>query len=152
MSCVMTQMCFLFSFPIVSLKLATPQCSCHLAADIKYVEAQATTFICAAYGKSTKCCTSIIECRVKVWRSKTGKSGASLVNLYFFLPTTAAFMKNVHMCHLQVTTWKAALLESPPAMDPTKYGWEVDNQGILLPPTVPHDTLSAPPDILTYYG
>ena len=30
----------------------------------------------------------------------------------------------------------------------TKYGWEVDHQGILLPRTLPPDTVSAPPDIL----
>ena len=122
-----------------------------VATDIKSVEAQATAFICAAYGKSTQYCTSMTECRVKVWRSKTGRIGASSVKLCSLPPTTAAFIQNVHRCHLQVATWKAALLESPPAMDPTKYGWEVDHQGILLPRTVPPDTLSAPPDILTYY-
>ena len=37
-----------------------------VAADIKSVEAQATASICAAYGKSTNYCTSMIECKVKV--------------------------------------------------------------------------------------
>ena len=36
-----------------------------------------------------------------------------------------AFTENVHiLCHLQVAIWKAALLESPPEIDSTKYGWE----------------------------
>ncbi len=44
--------------------------------------------------------------------------------------------------------WKAAVLESPPEMDSTKYGWELDHLGILVPRTVPSGSLSAPPDIL----
>ena len=51
-------------------------------------------------------------------------------------------------CHLQVAIWKSALQESPPDMDPTKYGWELDHQGILMPRTVPPGTLSAPVEIL----
>ena len=43
--------------------------------------------------------------------------------------------------------WKAALLESPPEMDSTKYGWELDHLGFIVPQTVPSGTLSAPPDI-----
>ena len=38
--------------------------------DMKSVQAQATKFICASYGKVTEPCTSITECRVKMWRSK----------------------------------------------------------------------------------
>ena len=83
----------------------------------------------------------------QMWRSKTGKSGASSLLLCSIPPTTEAFTENVHRCHLQVAIWKAALLESP-EMDSTKYGWELDNIGILVPRTVPSYTLSAPPDIL----
>ena len=46
-------------------------------------------------------------------------------------------------CHME-----AVLLQSPPQMDLTKYGWKVDHQGILLSWTVPPDTLPAPPDML----
>ena len=88
------------------------------------------------------------ECRVKLWRLKTGKSGASSVKLSSLPPTTDAFTENVHRCHLQVASWKAALLELPPDMDPTGYGWECDHQGILLPRTVPRGTLSSPSHIL----
>ena len=80
--------------------------------------------------------------------SLTGKSGASSVKLCSSPPTTEAFTENVHECHLQVAIWKAAHVESPPEMDSTKYGWELDHLGNLVPRTVPFGTLSAPPDIL----
>ena len=66
-------------------------------------------------------------------------------------PTSEAFTENVHICHIQVAIWKAALIESPPEMDSTKYGWELDHLESLdnpVPRTVPSGTLSAPPDIL----
>ena len=36
-------------------------------AEIKYVEAQATKFMCAAYGKVAESCNSMTECRVNMW-------------------------------------------------------------------------------------
>ena len=42
-------------------------------ADIALVEAQATEFMCAVYGKVTESCASMTECRVKLWRSKQAK-------------------------------------------------------------------------------
>ena len=57
-------------------------------------------------------------------------------------------MGNIHRCHLQVEIWKAALEKSPPEMNPTNYGWELDHQGILHPRTVQPGTLSAPTEIL----
>ena len=119
-------------------------------AEIKSFEAQATKFMCTAYGKVAKSCNSMTECRVKMWRSKTGKSGASSVKLCSIPPTTEAFTENVHRCHLQVAVWKAALLEAPPDMDSTKYGWELDHLGILVPRTVPSGTLFAPPDVFKF--
>ena len=116
-------------------------------AEIEYVEAQATKCMCTAYGKVAESCNSMTECRVKMWRSKTGKRGASSVKLCSIPPTNEAFAENVHRCHLQVAIWKAALLESP-ELDSTKYCWELDHIGILVPRTVHSGTLSAPPDIL----
>ena len=84
------------------------------------------------------------ECRVNRRRSITGTSDASIP----LTITSESFTENVHICHLQVAIWRAAPLESPPEMDSTKYGWELDHQGILVPRTVPSGTLSAPPDIL----
>ena len=89
-------------------------------AEIKSVVAQASKFMCTAYVKVAESCSSMTECRVKMWRSKSEKSGASSVKLCSIPPTTEAFTENVHGCHLQVAIWKAALLESPPDMDSTK--------------------------------
>ena len=60
-------------------------------AEIKSVEAHATKFTCASYGKVAESCNSMTQCRVKMWRSKTGKSGASSVKLCSIPPTTEAF-------------------------------------------------------------
>ena len=103
--------------------------------------------MCAAYGKVAESCNSMTDYRVKMWRSETGKSGASSVKLCSIPPTTEAFTENVYICHLQVAIWKAALLESPPEMDATRYGWELDHLhllDVLVPRTVPSGTLSAP--------
>ena len=48
---------------------------------MKSVQAQATKFICAAYGKVAEPYPSMTECRVKTWRSKTVKGGATSVKL-----------------------------------------------------------------------
>ncbi|MPC60869.1 hypothetical protein E2C01_054929 [Portunus trituberculatus] len=77
----------------------------NVQADMKSVEAQATSFTCAAYGKAAESCKSMTECRVKMWHSKTGKNGASSVKLCSLPPTTDAFIENVHRCHLQVAIW-----------------------------------------------
>ena len=60
-------------------------------AEIKSVEAHATKFTCASYGKVAESCNSMTQCRVKMWRSKTGKSGASSMKLCSIPPTTEAF-------------------------------------------------------------
>ena len=73
-------------------------------ADMKSVQAQATKFICAGYGKVAELCTSITECRVKTWRLKTGNSGASSVKLCSLPPTNDAFVENINKCHVQVAT------------------------------------------------
>ena len=57
-------------------------------AEIKSIEAQATKFMCTAYGKVAESCNSMTGCRVKMWRSKTGQSGASSVKLCSIPPTT----------------------------------------------------------------
>ena len=64
-------------------------------AEITSVEAHATKIMCAAYGRVAESCNSMIECRVTMWRSKTGKSGASSVKLCSIPPTTEAFTENV---------------------------------------------------------
>ena len=49
--------------------------------DMKSMQAQAAKFMCAAYGKVAEPCTSMTECRVNMWRSKTGKRGTSSIKL-----------------------------------------------------------------------
>ncbi len=117
-------------------------------ADINSFIAQATHFVCAAYGKTVESCTSMTDCRVKLWRLKTARNGATSVKLCSLPPTSDAFRENVLRCHMQVAIWKSALEESPPKMDPIKYGWELDHQGILLPRPLPADATFAPADIL----
>ena len=75
-------------------------CIGYVHAEIKSVEAQASKFMCTGYGKVAESCSSMTECRFKMWRSKTGKSGASSVKLCSIPPTTEAFTENVHRCHL----------------------------------------------------
>ena len=65
-------------------------------ADMKSVQAQATKFMCATYGKVAEPCTYMTKCRVNMWRSKTGKSGTSSVKLCLLLPTNDAFVKNIN--------------------------------------------------------
>ena len=65
-----------------------------VAPDIKSGEAQATAFICAHMASQHSNCTSMTECRVKLWRFKTGRSGASSVKLCSLPPTIAAFIQN----------------------------------------------------------
>ena len=89
--------------------------------------------MCAVYGKIAESYNSMTEYRAKMWRSETGKSGASSVKLCSIPPTTEAFTENVHICHLQVAIWKAAILESPPEMDATRYGWKLDHLDVLVP-------------------
>ena len=72
-------------------------------AEIKSVEAQGTKFMCTAYGKVAESSNSMTECRVKMWRSKTGKSGASSEKLCSIPPTTEAFTE---MCPDATFKWQ----------------------------------------------
>ena len=111
---------------------------------MKSVIAQATRFICCAYGQSVARCASMSECGVKLWHLKTGKSGTKSTQLKTLPLTSGAFIEHVHRAHLQVAIWKSALQDSPPNLDPTEYGWENDHQGILIPRIASQGTLYAP--------
>ena len=115
---------------------------------MEVVLSQATKFMCAVYGKVAEACASMTECRVLMWKQKTGKSGASSPKLCSLPPTSEAFLENVRRCHLQVAIWRSALEVSPPQMDPCKFGWELDQQGVLIPCTVSAGTNLAPPFVL----
>ena len=116
--------------------------------DMEVVIAQATKFICSAYGQTVAACDSMTECRVKLWHLKTGKSGTKSIKLKALPPTSSAFIEHVNRAHMQVAIWKSALQDCPPGLDPTEYGWEIDHQGTLIPRIAQQGTLFAPPYIL----
>ena len=80
-------------------------------ADMKSVQAHIISYV-GHMAKVAEPCTSMTECRVNMWRSKTRKSGASSVKFCSLTSTNAAFVENINRSHLLVATWKAALLES----------------------------------------
>ena len=108
---------------------------------MELVIAQATKFICSAYGQTIAACDSMTECRVKLWHLKTGKSGTKSIKLKALPPTNSAFIEHVNRAHMQVAIWKSALQDCPPDLDPTEYGWEIDHQGTLIPRIAQQGTL-----------
>ena len=117
-----------------------------LTVDIKQVVKQATEFMAACYG--VKECSSMTECRQRVWAQKTGKS-SSAPKLCSLPPTTEAFHENVLRAHLQVATWRASLHGKPPPMDPVQFGWEADHVNkCLTPQNMCQGTAYAPSHVL----
>ena len=106
----------------------------------------ATCFVSASYGKCTEGSTTMTDCRIQIWKAKTGKRGVSSIKLCKLPPTAEAFSEHVRRCHFQVAMWKAALDDAPPPMDPCVFGWERNHENVLLPSTVP--ALLAPEAIL----
>ena len=96
--------------------------------DMELVIAQATKFICSAYGQTIAACDSMTECRVKLLHLKTGKSGTKSIKLKAIPPTNSAFIEHVNRAHMQVAIWKSALQDCPTDLDPTEYGWEIYHQ------------------------
>ena len=105
------------------------------------ITAQATPFILASYGQTK--CTSLTGAHQKMWAMKVGQCMASLP------PTNEAFNENVARAHLQVEVWRNALQPDPPAIDPTAFGWSLEEAfKTLIPTTLPSDTPLAPDDLL----
>ena len=52
-----------------------------VSCDMTAMHAQATKFICVAYGKVTETCTSMMDCRVEQCRLKSKKCGETSVKL-----------------------------------------------------------------------
>ena len=76
---------------------------------------------------------------------KTAKKVPSLCSLP---PTTAAFKENVKRAHLQAAIWIKAT-EDPPNVDPTKYGWDKNEEfKVLLPSTLPSSEKVAPEEVM----
>ena len=111
------------------------------------VTAQATPFILACYGQTK--CTSLTGARQKMWANKVGQSVAGAPKLASLPPTNEAFNENVARAHLQVAVWRNALLPDPPAIDPTAFGWSLEEGSkTSIPTTLPSDTPLAPDDLL----
>ena len=108
-------------------------------ADVKDVINQATAFVCKCYNMSNT--ASMTEARIKVWTARIGRKAASKVpKLCSLPPTTEAFQLNVRRAHFQCAIWRRALMQEPPNLDPTEYGWFKDEvtkslQPVMLPPT-----------------
>ena len=121
----------------------------------KSVEAEATNFICAAYVRQQDriLLWQNAGYRPKRWHSNR-KSGASSLKLCLLRPTRRIHrwpLSTSHnhwqqTCSSKMYTedkckrvWKAAIQESLPNMNPTRYGWK----HILQPRTVSSSRLSA---------
>ena len=56
--------------------------------------------------------------------------------------------ENVARAHLQVAVWGNALQPEPPAIDPTAFGWSLEEASTtIIPITLPSDTPLAPDDL-----
>ena len=108
-------------------------------ADMENVINQATAFVCKCYSMSNT--ASMTEAWIKVWTARIGRKTASKVpKLYSLPPTTEAFLLNVRRAHFQCAIWRRALMQEPPNLDPTEYGWFKDDvtkslQPVMLLPT-----------------
>ena len=111
------------------------------------ITAQATPFVLACYGQTK--CTSLTGAHQKMWAMKVGQCMAAAPKLASVPPTNEAFNENVTRAHLQVAVWRNALQPDPPAIDPTAFGWSLEEASkTLIPTTLPSDTPLAPDDLL----
>ena len=114
-------------------------------ADMEDVINQAMAFMCKCYSVSNT--ASMTEARIKVWTARIGravrirrKAASKVPKLCSLPPTTEAFQINVRRAHFQCTIWRRALMQEPPNLDPSEYGWFKDEvtkslQPVMLPPT-----------------
>lgn len=92
-------------------------------ADITQVIKQATDFMAACYGVYQ--CSSMTDCRKKIWARKSGTLLAK-PKLCSLPCTTEAFHENVLRARLQLAIWDSSESGEPPDMDPVMFGWEAD--------------------------
>ena len=110
------------------------------------VTAQATPLILACYGQAKF--TSLTGPRQQMWANKVDLGMAGAPKLTSLPPTNEAFNENVVRTHLQVAVWRNALQPDPPAIDPTAFGWSLqEGSNTLIPTPLPSDTLQAPNDL-----
>ena len=114
-------------------------------ADLDEVCSSATAFLIACFGKTYVNCKSMTECRLKMWKKKTG-AGTS-IKLCSLPPTTEAATENIKRAHYQVANWLTAMSGVPPPLNAMDHGWERDDP-LLKPRTVASGTKLAPDEIL----
>ena len=105
-----------------------------------------TKFLLACYGKKYyNTCQSMTDCRLKMWRTKTG-SGSN-IKLCTLPASSEASTENIKRAHLQTIIWKRDLPGELPPLDKMDCGWEMEGW-IVTPNTVPPGTKLAPDEIL----
>lgn len=114
-------------------------------ANLDEVCSSATAFLIACFGKTYSDCKSMTECRLKMWKKKTG-AGTSF-KLCSLPPTTEAATENIRRAHFQVAQWLTAMSGVPPPLSPTDHGWELD-RCVMKPRTITPGTKLAPDEIL----
>ena len=109
---------------------------------------ESTHFFGACYGQKCDPSDTMSSIRYKLWVSRTGRKGASILPKLKSLPPTAeAFRENVKRAHFQACIWKAALQQDPPELDPIRMASEGPS-GAYCPVSLPSKVGVAPSDIL----
>ena len=101
------------------------ECFGEVGATADEIVAAGSKFFSYLYGSHTA--VSMSSLRYKVFSGN--KSTPPLKNLP---PTDAALAQHCLRCHLQVLLWKHAFEEEEPALDITKWGWELKD-GVPYP-------------------
>ena len=114
-------------------------------ADLNEVCSSGSAFLIACFGKTYADCKSMTECRLKMWKKKTG-AGTS-IKLSRLPPTTEATNENIKRAHYQVAHWLTAMSGIPPSLSPNNHGWERDGS-VLKPCAVTPGTKLAHDEIL----
>ena len=80
---------------------------------------ESTHLIGACYGRKCDPSDTMYSVRYKVWVSRTGRKGASILpKLKSLPPTTEALRENVKRAHFQACIWKSAVQQDPSELDP----------------------------------
>ena len=104
-----------------------------------------TVFLISCLGKAYAGCKSMTQCRIKMWKKKTG-AGTSM-KLCNLPPTSEATVENIKRAHYQGALWLNSMSGILSPSRPTDFGWEQDGLA-LKPRTITQGTTMAPEDIL----
>lgn len=107
---------------------------------------ETSRFILACYGQS--CESTMSLCRQKIWKHKIGRSRAIAPKLASLPPTDETFEMNARRAFLQFKIWLSSVDEKLPNLDPTVYGWTVDQASKSMMPTKTRAGVSMAPEKL----